>query len=213
MYTQPPVLTADRSLSRKSLMMLMRAADMHDLPLPVLPTGYAFRLYQPSNIKHWARMTTVVQKYDTHEAAESAFSCRFLPDEDALRERCVFVIAPDGMPVATVMAWMFEEDGVRYGRVHWVCVDPAHQGKGLGRAVVLWALNRLRELEAGRNVYLDTQTWSHKANGLYLRLGFHPVREKHPVLRKANEYSAAVDVLRTVLPEPVLQMFLDGSVD
>ena len=73
--------------------------------------------------------------------------------------------APDGTAVATVMAWMFEENSVRYGRVHWVCVDPAHQGKGLGRAIVLWALNRL------------------KAIGLYLRLGFHPVRDNHPVLR------------------------------
>ena len=212
-YTRPPVLTADRSLPRKSLVMLMHAAEMQELPLPRLPEGYVFRLYQPGDIEHWARITTIVQEYDTVEAAKAAFSRRFMPQEDALRERCVFVIAPDGTVVATVMAWMFEENGVRYGRVHWVCVDPAHQGKGLGRAIVLWALNRLKEMEPGRDVYLDTQTWSHKAIGLYLRLGFHPVRDQHPVLRKVNEYTETADVLQGVLPDEVMRLFLDASVD
>ena len=212
-YIQPPVLTADRSLPRKSLVMMIRAGEMEGIAQPHLPEGYAFRQYQPGDMRHWARITTIVQEYDTQEAAESAFSRRFLSQEDALRKRCVFVIAPDGTPVATVMAWMLEEDGVRYGRVHWVCVDPAHQGQGLGRAIVLWALNKLKDLEPGRDVYLDTQTWSHKAIGLYLRLGFHPVREGHPVLRKANEYTATADILRTVLPDAVMQLFLDRSLD
>ena len=213
LYTRPPVLTADHSLPRKSLVMLLRAGELAQLPPPSLPEGYAFRLYQPGDVAHWARLMTIVQEYDTQEEAAASFTEAFLYEEAALRERCVFVIAPDGTPVATVMAWMFEEGGVRYGRVHWVCTDPAHQGQGIGRAIVLWALNRLKELEEGADIYLDTQTWSHKAIGLYLRLGFHPVRESHPVLRQANEYTAVADVLRTVLPDAVMQLFLAQSVD
>lgn len=213
LYTRPPVLTADHSLPRKSLVMLLRAEELAQLSPPRLPEGYAFRLYQPGDVVHWARLMTIVQEYDTREEAAASFTEAFLPEEAALCERCVFVIAPDGTPVATVMAWMFEEGGVRYGRVHWVCTDPAHQGQGIGRAIVLWALNRLRELEEGSDIYLDTQTWSHKAIGLYLRLGFHPVRESHPVLRQANEYAAVADVLRPVLPDAVMQLFLAQSVE
>ena len=207
MYTRPPVLTADRSLPRRSLVMMMHARELSGIPQPVLPEGYSFRLYEPGDHKHWARITAVVQEYDSAGQAEDAFSRHFLPQEEELRRRCVFVTAPDGQPVATAMAWMFEECGARYGRVHWICADPAHQGKGIGRAIVLWAMNRLALLEPGCDIYLDTQTWSHKAIGLYLRLGFHPVRKTHPVLRIINEYDETAAILRNVLPETTMQLF------
>ena len=211
MYTRPPVLTADRTLPRESIVMVIHPEEAYSLPKPVLPAGYHFRLYQPGDVQHWARITTIVEEYDTQEQATSAFTRQFLPQEDELCRRCIFVIAPDGTPVATSMAWMFEENGIRYGRVHWICNDPAHQGQGIGRAIVLWALHRLRELEPDRDAYLDTQTWSHKAVGLYLRLGFHPVRKSHPVLQRVNDYDEAIPVLRSVLPEPMMQMFLDRT--
>ena len=213
MYTRPPVLTADRSLPRESIVMVIHPEEISALPKPVLPDGYHFRLYQPGDVQHWARITTIVEEYDSQEQAAASFTRQFLPQEDELCRRCVFVIAPDGTPVATSMAWMFEENGTPYGRVHWICNDPAHQGKGIGRAIVLWALNRLRELEPGRDAYLDTQTWSHKAVGLYLRLGFHPVRKTHPVLQRVNDYDDALPVLRGVLPESVMQMFIDRTED
>ena len=61
------------------------------------------------------------------------------------------------------------------------------------------------------DIYLDTQTWSHKAIGLYLRIGFHPVRESHAILARVNEYSGAVEVLKGVLPEETMRLFLDRS--
>ena len=212
-YTKPAVLTADRSLPRRSLVMMMRSAEVDAAPLPRLPEGYAFRLYEPGDAVHWARIATVVEEFLTEEEAEASFTQHFLPEEDELLRRCVFVLAPDGQPVATAMAWTFEEGGQRYGRVHWICNDPAHQGKGIGRAIVLWAVNRLKELEPGLDAYLDTQTWSHKAIGLYLRLGFHPVRESHPVLRHINEYRATAEILRDMLPGTVMEMFMEQSVD
>ena len=213
LYTKPAVLTADRSLPRKSLVMMLHSAEIDTAPQPVLPEGYHFRLYEPGDIVHWARITTIVEEFTAQEEAEARFAKQFLPEEDELRRRCVFVIAPDGQPVATAMAWMFEEGGKRYGRVHWICNDPAHQGKGIGKAIVLWAVNRLKELEPGLDAYLDTQTWSHKAIGMYLRLGFHPVRESHPVLRHINEFSATAEILRDVVPGAVMAMFEDRAVE
>ena len=61
------------------------------------------------------------------------------------------------------------------------------------------------------DTYLDTQTWSHKAIGLYLRMGFHPVRESHPILTRVNEYSGAVEVLKGVLPDETMRQFIDRS--
>lgn len=212
-YTRPPVLTADRSLPRKSIVMVLHPEEAASLPEPVLPEGYSFRLYQSGDAANWARITTIVDEFDSVEKAEDAFNKEFLPHEEDLKARNVYVIAPDGTAVATSTAWMFEENGRRYGRVHWICNDPAHQGKGIGRAIVLWAIKRLCELEPDADMYLDTQTWSHKAIGLYLRLGFHPVRKSHPVLNHLIEFDEAVNVLDGVVPEEVLEMFIERAED
>ena len=212
-YTRPPVLTADRSLERRSIVMVLHPEDAGRLPEPTLPEGYAFRLYRPGDEKDWARITTIVEEYDSADKALESFRRSFLPFEEELKRRNVYVIAPDGTAVATSTAWMFEENGKRYGRVHWICNDPAHQGKGIGRAIVLWAIKQLLTLEPDADQYLDTQTWSHKAIGLYLRLGFHPVRKSHEVLRSANEYDEALDILRSVLPDEVSRMFEDRAED
>lgn len=210
-YNRPAVLTADRSLPRKSIVMVIHPDEMARVPEPILPEGYAFRTYLPGDEKNWARIATIVDEFSCEQTAESAFRKQFMQDEDALRKRLSFVIAPDGSAVATSMAWRFEEDGRRFGRVHWICTDPAHQGKGIGRTIVAWAIRRIAELDPGADTYLDTQTWSHKAIGLYLRMGFHPVRESHAVLARVNEYSGAIAVLKGVLPEETMRLFLDRS--
>ena len=216
-YTKPAVLTADKTLKRESIVMIVHPDEVAKLPEPTLPEGYSFRLYQPGDARTWAHITTIVDEYDNEEQAEASFTRGFMPEEEELKRRLVFVIAPDGSAVATSMAWMFEENGQRFGRVHWICNDPAHQGKGIGRAIVLWAMKRIAELEPGLDQYLDTQTWSHKAIGLYLRLGFHPVKKSHPILRGANDYDEAVEVLRTIvpdkMPEAVFKMFIENAED
>ena len=216
-YQRPPVLTADKSLKRESIVMMLPADAAQRTPEPVLPEGYSFRLYQPGDAVNWARSCTVCGEFDRIEDGVRSFEKSFLKEEEETKRRCMFVIAPDGSAVATSMAWMFEENGQRFGRVHWICNDPAHQGKGIGRAIVLWAMKRIAELEPGLDQYLDTQTWSHKAIGLYLRLGFHPVKKSHPILRGANDYDEAVEVLRTIvpdkMPEPVFKMFIENAED
>lgn len=213
MFEHEAPRTADRSLPRKSLVMVAYPEEISALRAPVLPEGYRFRMYRPGDVVEWARLMTIVEEFDSDGDGAAFFEKNFLAEEDALRERLVFIVAPDGAPVASSMAWWLEEGGARYGRLHWVCAHPDHQNIGLGRAVVTWAMRRIAALEPGRDVYLDTQTWSHKAIGLYLRLGFHPVREGHPLLSPLNEYSETLEVLKGVLPPDTLRLFVERSVD
>ena len=212
-YTKAAPLTADRTLPRKSITLVTTPEEIAAAADPVLPEGYYFRFYQPGDDKEWARLMTIVEEFDKEEDGLKSFTEHYMPYEEELKRRQVYICAPDGTPVATSMAWWFEENGQRYGRLHWVCTDPSHQNKGLGRAVVTWAMKRIAELEPGLNVYLDTQTWSHKALGLYMRLGFHPVRDTHPTLKHANEYSAAAEILKDVLPEETYRMYIESSVE
>lgn len=212
-YLRPPVPTADRSLPRKSIVMRICPDAINRIPEPVLPEGYSFRLYRDGDAADWARIALSVREALTFEEGLRAIK-GFMDKEEELKRRLVFAIAPDGTAAATSMAWAFEEEGRRFGRVHWIMTEPAHQGRGLGRAVVAWAIRRISETEPGLDAYLDTQTWSHKAIGLYLRMGFRPCRESHPVLRGVNEYTAAAEILKNgILPPESCEMFLNEAVD
>ena len=213
MYRKDAPRTADRSLPRKSLVMVAYPDEIDQLPEPVLPYGYRFRLYHAGDAQNWAELMAAVEEYQSVSDGLNSFCQQFLPEEKALMERQVYIVAPDGTTAGTSMAWWFEEHSRRYGRLHWVAAHPDHQGQGLGRAAVTWGMRRTLELEGRRNVYLDTQTWSHKAIGLYLRLGFCPVRKTHPVLRGVNEYDEALEILRDVLSPETLELFLARSVD
>ena len=59
------------------------------------------------------------------------------------------------------------------GELGWVAADPAHGGKGLGRAVCAAVVGRF--LRAGyRRIYLKTDDWRLAAIKSYLKLGFVP---------------------------------------
>jgi GNAT superfamily N-acetyltransferase len=64
-----------------------------------------------------------------------------------------------------------DEAGIRM-----LAVDPAHQGRGVGRALTEWCLARARADGRGRLV-LHTGTWMPAAVRLYERLGFVRVPE------------------------------------
>ena len=62
--------------------------------------------------------------------------------------------------------------------IRMLAVDPAHQGRGIGRALTEWCLARARADGRGRMV-LHTGMWMPAAVRLYERLGFARMPELH----------------------------------
>ena len=60
-----------------------------------------------------------------------------------------------------------------WGRIHWVCIVPQHQRKGLCRPMMTAAMNRLKALGHERAI-LGTQTPRLVAIKVYLDFGFVP---------------------------------------
>jgi mycothiol synthase len=60
-----------------------------------------------------------------------------------------------------------------WGYVHWVAADPAHQGKGLGRAVLVRCLHHFRA-QGHTGAALETDDDLLQALRLYLAVGFVP---------------------------------------
>ena len=91
-----------------------------------------------------------------------------------------FVATVDGEVAATASCQLSEEFP-QAGWVHWVGADPAHGGKGLGRAVTLAVLHAARE-DGKQEAGLTTDDPRLAAIRTYLGLGFEPDpwHESHP---------------------------------
>ena len=178
---------------------------------PQLPQGYTLRTFRDGDRDHWAAIETSVAEFENVEKAQAYFDRAYAPYADELSRRCVFACDPDGVPVATASAWWSEGEFGRLGMVHWVSVNPAHQGKGLGKAVMHRVLQLFTETEPGLPIMLHTQTWSHIAVRMYLSLGFCPLCDVSPVAAE-NKFDSAVKVLTSVMNDREVQAFVQCAV-
>jgi len=169
-------------------------------PLPIydVPPGFRAVWFRPGDEKDWARLETSVLEFPNEMEALLYFQARFIAFFAELALRCVFLETEAGERVATAMAW-WEYSGLRRDPwLHWVSVSPAYQGKGLGKAVVSAALCRMRAIEGDRDFYLHTQTWSHKAIGIYKLLGFEITEDKTLRDYKNEGYAQAIKILEDI---------------
>ena len=195
----------DKSLAYHPMVMRLDGEQVARIGEPVLPNGFAFRFFRPGDELNWASVTTSVLEFDDENSALEYFAKSFLPHPDLLQKRCLFIVDRSGEAVGTAMAWHIESGHHHWACLHWVAVRPQFQRMGLGRAVVAKALQRFAELDAGENVWLHTQTWSHRAVRLYHSMGFYLMRsESLPSLSGGpvdkNEFGPAMATRREVLP-------------
>jgi len=138
------------------------------VPAPVFPPGFGLRPFAPGDEALWWEL---VRSADPLRSADPVtFDRTFAGDPDERLRRLVFLLAPGGETVGTVAAWFGEAD---WGRVHWLMVRPGWQRRGLGRALLYWALHRLRDLGHTR-AFLITEAARVPALRLYLSAGFVP---------------------------------------
>lgn len=179
-------------------------------PTPVaLPAGYRLRPYQSGDEVGWAEIEHAVLEFDS---VEQALECHqnYIPHMEELKKRQWFAEAPDGTLAATATAWYCDSAHGRLPTVHALACRPEHQGKGLGRAVAVKMLEAFTTLDIGRDVWLDTQTWSYKAVGLYLSLGFIPMKTA-TYNETPNEYGEALPILERVMKPEAYAQFVDAS--
>lgn len=196
----------DKSIPYKHVFMKASAETIAAAVHGILPEGYRFKHYVPGDEIHWARIETSVGEFDSESAALEYFAKEFGPYPEKMRERSVFVVNPAGIPVATATAWTHLNKIGDRATVHWVSALPSEQGKRLGQAVVQEVMTIFAEKQPGEEVWLHTQTWSHKAICLYHKLGF-AVAAAEPVLTEAYQYDPqpAFAVLEAVMDPARLQ--------
>lgn len=189
----------DKSVPYKNIIMKLDAGFISSLSNPVLPEGYTFRLFNDEDEIHWARIETSVLEFTSENDACDYFKKTYIHRNNELKERCIFVLNPNGLPVATATSWYDNSDLGHQANLHWVAVCPEYQGLGIGEALVKKALQIYSELEPNEDILLHTQTWSHKAVNLYHKLGFVMMKTE-TIKCCGNDYLEAVKILKDILP-------------
>ncbi|MDF9825508.1 ribosomal protein S18 acetylase RimI-like enzyme [Breznakia sp. PF5-3] len=162
-----------------------------------LPEGYSYKMYEDGDEEHWIEIEYSVHEFESKEKARDYFNRVFMPYKDTLPKRMCFILDENKNYVATSSAWFKNSKERYYAVLHWVSTSPSAQGKGLGRAIVTYALSKFKETDPEeKEIFLHTQTWSYKAVGLYGKLGFKIT--ELPLLDSATD-PKAYEVLKKVM--------------
>ncbi len=169
-------------------------------PIPEfnLPEGFKFSYFKSGDEKTWAKIEAAVLGFNDEMDALICFQEEYLPFLSELKRRCIFIETDEGEKVATATAW-YAYTGVR--RDPWlrmVAVHPNYQGLGLGNALISKAIKLMKDIEGDRDFYLHTQTWSHVAIRMYMKMGFYITSEKNLYIYPNDKYAQSIELLKSV---------------
>lgn len=167
--------------------LLMRRPDLLNLsPLPRLPSGYALREAQPEDTP---ALAAVLDRAFADASWDEARAADTLNEQQGVKQ--TLIVDFRGRPIATASARLQPDRFPGSGYLHWVAVDPDHQGQHLGLLLSLAVLHTFNTLGCVDAV-LETQDHRQAAIKTYLKLGFLPEyrdeahRERWAAITKAT---------------------------
>ncbi|OMC69707.1 hypothetical protein BK121_13845 [Paenibacillus odorifer] len=154
--------------------LVMKKDVLSDLPAFLCPTGYLIRHFEPDDERNWEEL---IRHSFTREVK---FADKISAHVPLYSDRLLF-ICRGNQPVATATAWELGSGDPKSWYLHMVGVLPEYSGKGLGYAVSLAVLHKIRE-SGGAAASLETDDFRLPAIRIYLKLGFQPVYldDSHP---------------------------------
>jgi GNAT superfamily N-acetyltransferase len=134
--------------------------------------GTRIRSYEDGDEANWAGIEAAAGAFPNEAAALAHFAREFAPHRERLAGRMLFIADDAHGPFGTTTAWDGVLAGEPRGRIHWVGIAPAFQGRGFSKPLLSAALDRLaRDHE---RAFLTTETTSYRGINLYLGFGFVP---------------------------------------
>ena len=154
----------------------------------VLPDGFAFKPFDGSEreIDEWVRLCNFgLMEGSTRETFFETVGN--FPNVVAERD-CFFVMDAEGRYVASSTA-VANPDGL--GLVHMVASDPTTRGKGIGHAMLSYALEKLEARSCTYSI-LTTDDFRLAAIKTYLDAGFRPVLLSDPDSDQRTRWDAVI---------------------
>jgi mycothiol synthase len=154
-------------------LVVMRRADLIDLPEVNLAQGFEIRTFREEDEWAWERVVCEAFEKDKSER-EGFFNRRMREDAEFYDPGCILMVWKDDLPVATASAWFRNQYGIETGYLHKVAVIESERGKGLGYQASLACLHKMAADGRSRAV-LRTQVRRIPAILTYLKLKFKPM--------------------------------------
>ena len=186
----------------------MRHPNNYAPTLPKLPEGFVIKFFEEKRENDWADIQVSVGEFPTKEDALKCYEyyCQHM---DELKKRQLFVVnEANNKAVATATAWYMEKGDEAIGVVHGLSCLPQYQAQGLGRIAATCMMDCFYRLMPNCPVWLDTQTWSYKAIGLYMDIGFVPLKTA-TFSDVPNEYDKALNAINGKMREDKLKQFIE----
>ena len=175
----------------------MMCERLNEKALADLSAGYYFRNCRPDELELWKAFPfdsdTVPIEYE--DMMNQFIHDTYRGDMETFFQNTLFVCNEQGIPVATCSYWK------AYGKlntIHWLKTLKAHEGKGIGRAVLSAIMRRFESDDYP--VYLHTQPGSFRAIKLYTDFGFQLLRGGQLGTR-VNELEQCLPILEEFMPK------------
>ncbi len=147
---------------------MVRMATIEDIPAVAQSYQELFR-YEAA---HGSTTNWVDGLYPTKDTAEYAFSTNTLYVLEAAGAVCGSMILDQLQPPEyEKINWAYPAEPTKVLVIHTLCICPSQAGKGYGRQMVSFALEKAQHLGC-KAVRLDTWEGNHPAASLYERMGF-----------------------------------------
>ncbi len=157
----------DKSIPYFNVIMIRKAGTL--VPTPPSIKGFSVSPFRKGDEIKWAEIVTSVGEFEKESAALAHFRKTYMPHLPELRRRLFFIQTRRGEKAGTFAAWWDFIGGRKIVSLHWLAVKPEFQGLGIGKALVFQCLKRAMRVDGDQDAYLHTQTWSHRAIGIYLQ--------------------------------------------
>lgn len=148
---------------------IMERIGLSDIPQYNLPDGFAILPYRPGDKVHWNEIHKDADPYT--KVTEDLFASQFGSEIHELSERQFYLHCSDGV-IGTASAWydLSYKDG-SYGRVHWIAIKTAYQGRGLSKPLMSEVCLTLAGM-GFEKAYVSTSLLRPAAIRLYEKFGF-----------------------------------------
>jgi GNAT superfamily N-acetyltransferase len=182
----------------KNIFMMCEALDRS--ALCEVPAGYHVRSMRPDELGLWKALPLDdAATPETDAFMDAFFETTYRGREARFFDGTLFICDGDDRPAATCLLWRAYDE---FESIHWLKTLKAHEGRGLGRAMLSILL---RDLPADRYpIYLHTQPGSFRAIKLYSDFGFD-LLSGSPLGRRTNDLDECLPILRSVMPEAAFQ--------
>lgn len=169
------------------------------VPLALLPKGFSFVNFKKGDEDDWAAIETSVLEFTSVSEAKEYFVNKYMKYIDKLNKRSIFVQNKDGQKIATFTCWNEILNNKKVPFIHWVACHPNYQGMGIGKALISYGTKKMVELDGDVDMYIPTQTWSHKAISLYQWVGFSIMKNNKKYGKYKNQAIKGFKIINNLL--------------